>query len=280
MAMGAEPGKHMPVKTAIQAIRTAVFYFVFIGQTCILAILAGTAGIIAGRTPFGWAIARYWCWSNVRILKFLTGMRTHVEGQENIPEGGCIIASKHQSDWDIFATFPHTGRPAFIAKKELMRIPFFGWAARSLDCIEIDRQKGAKAIPAMIEQAKDAIDRGCRIVIYPEGTRKAPLAPPEYRQGIVRLYVELNVPVVPVALDSGFYWGRNSLVIWPGLAKARFLPAIEPGLAPDIFLERLKQAIETQSDALAREALERGLDRPVDKRLADRIQDLKARQNH
>ncbi len=270
----------MPFKTAIQAIRSAVFYVVFIGQTCILAILAGTSGIIAGRTSFGWAIARYWCWSNVRILRLLTGVGTHVEGQENIPEGGCIIASKHQSDWDIFATFPHTGRPAFIAKKELMRIPFFGWAARSLDCIEIDRQKGGRAIPAMIEQAKDAIARGCRIVIYPEGTRKAPLAPPDYKQGIVRLYTELNVPVVPVALDSGFYWGRNSLIIWPGLARARFLSPIQPGLAADVFLRTLEQAIEVESDALALDAIKRGLNRPVDSKLAERIQALKARQNH
>ncbi len=270
----------MPFKTAIQAIRTAIFYVVFIGQTTILAILAGTVGILAGRTPFGWAIARYWCWSNVRILRFLTGMRTHVEGAENIPPGGCIIASKHQSDWDIFAVFPHTGRPAYIAKKELMRIPFFGWAARSLDCIEIDRQKGAQAIPEMIAQARAAIARGCRIVIYPEGTRRAPLAEPDYRQGIVRLYSALDVPVVPVALDSGLYWGRNSPIIWPGLAKARFLPAIEPGLAPDVFIERLKAIIEAESDRLALDALKRGLARPIDPRLAERIDHLHRRQNH
>ncbi len=267
----------MPFKTAIQAIRTAIFYVVFIGQTIILAIVAGTVGIIAGRTPFGFAIAAYWCWSNVRFLHILTGMGTRVEGGENIPPGGCIIASKHQSDWDIFATFPHVGRPAFIAKKELMRIPFFGWAAHSLDCIEIDRQRGAQAIPAMIAQARAAIDRGCGIVIYPEGTRKAPLAPPDYRQGIVRLYTELNVPVVPVALDSGFYWGRNSLIIWPGTARARFLPAIEPGLPPDVFLERLRRTIEAASDELALEALAKGLDRPIDARLAERIEQLHGR---
>ncbi|WIY52649.1 lysophospholipid acyltransferase family protein [Devosia sp. YIM 151766] len=269
----------MAIKSVIQAVRTAIFYVVFIGQTAILAILAGISGLLFGRTPFGWAIARYWCWSNPLILRFLTGVGTQVEGAEHIPPGGCIIASKHQSDWDIFATFPHTGRPAFIAKKELMRIPFFGWAARSLDCIEIDRQRGAQAIPEMIRQAREAIERGCRIVIYPEGTRRAALAPPDYRQGIVRLYSTLNVPVVPVALNSGLYWGRNSPIIWPGMAKARFLPAIEPGLAPEIFLEKLKQTIEAESDRLALEALDQGLDRPVDAKLAARIDQLHERQN-
>jgi len=270
----------MPFKTAIQAIRTAIFYVVFIGQTTILAIMAGTVGVIAGRTPFGWAIAKYWCRSNIAFLHVLTGMKTHVEGMENIPPGGCIIASKHQSDWDIFAIFPHTGRPAYVAKKELMRIPFFGWAARSLDCIEVDRQRGGEAIPGMIRQAREAIDKGCRIVIYPEGTRKAPLAPPDYRQGIVRLYKELNVPVVPVALDSGLYWGRNSPIIWPGLAKARFLPAIQPGLPADVFFAELKQTLETESDRLALDAVNKGLDRPIDARLAGQIEELRSRQNH
>ncbi len=270
----------MPIKTAIQAIRTTIFYIVFIGQTIILAMVAGIVGIIAGRTPFGFAIARYWCASNVFFLRVIAGMGTQVEGAENILPGGCIIASKHQSDWDIFAIFPHTGRPAYMAKKELMRIPFFGWAARSLDCIEVDRKKGGQAIPEMIRQAQAAIARDCRIVIYPEGTRRAPLSPPEYRQGIVRLYTALNVPVVPVALNSGLYWGRNSLIIWPGKARARFLPAIEPGLSPDVFLERLKEVIETQSDALALNALDGGLDRPVDTRLQERIDHLHARQKH
>ena len=261
----------MAIRAAIQAIRTAVFYLVFIGQTIILAIIAGSIGIIFGRTRFGWAIARYWCWSNVVFLRLLTGMGTQVEGDENIPPGGCIIASKHQSDWDIFAIFPHTGRPAYIAKKELMRIPFFGWAAHSLDCIEIDRQKGAQAIPEMIGQARAAIDRGCRIVIYPEGTRKASLAPPEYRQGIVRMYTELNVPVVPVALNSGLFWGRNSLVIWPGTARAKFLPPIEPGLVAKNFMARLTQAIEPESTRLTLEALDQGIGRPPDARLRERL---------
>jgi len=270
----------MSIKAAIQSIRTALFYLVFIGQTAILAIVVGTIGLIAGRTRLTWALARYWCWSNLGFLRLIPGLGTEVEGTENIPPGGCIIAAKHQSDWDVFAIFPHTGRPAYIVKRELMRIPFFGWAARSLDCIEIDRQKGAEAIPEMMRQARSALDRGCRIVIFPEGTRRAPLAPPEYRQGIVRMYAELNVPVVPVALNSGLFWGRNSLVIWPGTARARFLAPIAPGLSPETFAERLRDAIEAESDRLAVEAMEQGLSRPLDATLAQRIAALRSRTNH
>ncbi len=255
----------------LQALRTALFYLVFIGQTAIIAIIIGIIGLIAGRTRFTWALARYWCWSNVQLLRFITGLKTEITGAENIPPGGCIIASKHQSDWDVFAIFPHTGRPAYIVKQELMNIPFFGWAARSLDCIAVDRKKGAEAIPAMMRAAHAAIDKGCRIVIFPEGTRKAPLSPPEYRQGIVRLYAELNVPVVPVALNSGLFWGRNSLIIWPGRGQAEILPAIEAGLPPDVFAERLRDAIEPRSDALALAAIDKGIARPVDPALAERI---------
>lgn len=255
----------------VQAVRTALFYLLFISQTAVVAITIGTIALITGRTRVSWAMAVYWCRSNLAFLRIITGVKTKVSGEENIPPGGCIIAAKHQSDWDVFSIFPHSGRPAYIVKKELMRIPFFGWAARSLDCIEVDRKKGAEAIPLMMEQAHAAIARGCRIVIFPEGTRKAPLAPPDYRQGIVRLYMELNVPVVPVGLNSGLFWGRNSLVIWPGTAEARFLPPIEAGLAPDVFLDRLKKAIESESDALILKAEDQGLARPVDSELRRRL---------
>lgn len=258
-----------------QAVRTAVFYFVFIGQTALVAFTLGIIALISGRTALSWSMAKYWCRSNLAFLRVLTGVKTSMTGMENIPEGGCIIASKHQSDWDVFAIFPHTGRPAYIVKKELMRIPFFGWAARSLDCIEVDRKRGAEAIPLMMAQAHAAVERGCRIVIFPEGTRKAPLAPADYRQGIVRLYMELKVPVVPVALNSGLFWGRNSLMIWPGTAQGRFLPPIEPGLAPDIFLDRLKTAIETDSNALILQAVDDGLVRPIEPDLQNKIDALR-----
>ena len=260
----------------IQAVRTALFYLLFIGQTVLVAITIGTIALVTGgRTTASWEIAKYWCRSNLGFLRWIAGVKTKVTGQENIPEGGCIIAAKHQSDWDVFAIFPHSGRPAYIVKKELMRIPFFGWAARSLDCIEVDRKKGAEAIPSMMRQAHAAIARGCRIVIFPEGTRRAPLAPADYRQGIARLYAELKVPVVPVALNSGLFWGRNSLVIWPGTAEAKFLPAIEAGLPPDVFMARLKKAIETDSDVLILKASESGLSRPLSPELRQRLDDLK-----
>src|SRR5690606_2847405 len=143
------------------------------------------------------------------LLRWIIGLRTEVTGVENIPPGPCILAAKHMSDWDIFAILPHTGRPAFIAKKELMDIPFFGWAARAFDTIRIHRKLGRDAVPAMLEYARGALAIGCRIVTCPQGTRWAPLAPFDYRYGIVRKYEALDAPVVPVALDSGLYGPRR-----------------------------------------------------------------------
>lgn len=242
-----------------------MFYVLFIGQTVLVALSMGTIALLTGgrRTQLSWGIARYWCWSNLKLMRFLTGIHTEVLGAENIPPGGCIIASKHQSDWDVFAIFPHTGRPAYIVKNELMRIPFFGSAASSMDCIAVDRSKGAEAIPLMLRKVREKLALGCRIVIFPEGTRKQPLAPAQYRAGITRMYRELNVPVVPVALNSGLFWGRNSLILWPGIARARILPAIPPGLDPAQFQARLVSAIETESDALILRAARDGLTRPI-----------------
>lgn len=249
---------------AIQAVRTALFYALYIGQTALLAIMVGIIGLIwRRRTAVGWALAQYWGRSNLFLARWVVGIRSEVTGGDLIPPGPAIIAAKHQSDWDIFAILPHTGRPAFIAKRELIDIPFFGWAARSIDSISIDRRLGALAIPRMMEEARAALARGCRIIIFPEGTRKAPLADPDYRQGIVRMYTELGVPVIPVALDSGLYWGRNSLMLWPGTARARVLAPIAPGLDGETFMARLKGAIEAESTRLIAEAVDDGLARPL-----------------
>jgi 1-acyl-sn-glycerol-3-phosphate acyltransferase len=261
----------------LQAIRSGLFYLLFLGQTVILAVIVGGhAALVRRRTAFGWAVAQYWGRANLFLLRWLTSIRSDVDGAENIPEGPCILASKHMSDWDIFAILPHSKRPAFVAKKELMDIPFFGWAARTFDTIRIDRSLGGEAIPLMLEDARQALSRGCRIIIFPEGTRKAPLATPDYRYGIVKMYAALDVPVVPVALNSGLFWGRKSLVLWPGTARARFLPAIPPGLPPAEFQARLITETETATNALILEAYEAGLSRPITPEFRQKLEALKA----
>ena len=265
--------------TALQGVRTIVFYTLFMAQTVVLAIIVGLVAIVwRRRTAFSWALAWYWRNSTVAMLRWIVGIGTAVTGQENLPTGAFMIAGKHQSDWDIFALLPATDtKPAFIAKRELIDIPFFGWAARSIDTISVDRRLGAGAIPKMLADAKAALERGCRIVIYPEGTRKAPLAEPDYRQGVARLYA-LGFPIVPVAVNSGLYWGRNTAVMWPGTARAKFLPPMPPGLSDEAFRAQLQAVIEAETTQLIAEAVAGGLARPVTPeftaRLAERLQGI------
>ena len=262
----------------VQTIRSLIFYALFLGQTTILAIVLGTVTLFKkGWFPFGAMIAKFWANSIIFLMRWVVGIRTIVTGMENIPEGGCIIAAKHQSDWDIFALVPVSGRPAFITKKELMDIPFFGWSARSMDAISIDRKKGSEAMPAMIEEAKEAVARGCRIIIFPEGTRRQPFAEPAYRYGIAKLYAQLNVPVVPVALNSGLFWSRNAKTLWPGIARAKILPPIPAGLTSSDMHARMVEVIESETDKLLIESVEEGLSRPLTPRLREGIAALKAR---
>lgn len=261
----------------VQAIRSLVFYFVFFVQT---AILATVMGLMSKLTPnfksAGWGIAQYWTHSNLFFLRWIVGIRTEVSGAENVPEGGAIIGAKHQSDWDIYAILPHVGHPAFIAKKELLDIPLFGWSARWMDTISVDRKKGKDALPIMMDEARVALDRGRRVIIFPEGTRRAPLEDPAYRGGIARIYLALNVPVVPVALTSGLYWGRNSLVLWPGTARAKFLEPIMPGLTGEEFLKTLIERIEPETNRMILEDARKGLARPISPRLRERLNALEA----
>jgi len=265
----------------IQALRTVLFYIVYMTQTVLLALVVGTIAIIARRrTALSWAIATYWRNANIALLRYIVGIKSEVEGAENIPAGPLIFASKHQSNWDVYAILPYCDeKPAFIAKRELMDIPFFGWAARSIDTISVDRRLGVEAIPRMLADARAAVAKGCRIIIFPEGTRKAPLAPPDYRQGIARLYEALGVPVVPVALNSGLYWGRHA-VMWPGTARARFLPAIPPGLSGAEFAARLERAIEAETTTLIGEAVDAGISRPLDASFRARLAERRAGGGH
>lgn len=201
-----------------------------------------------------WTIVKNMARSSLWILKVVAGTDSTVEGQENLPKGGCIVASKHQSFWEIIALLPQLESPTFILKKELMSIPVFGQYAKRMKMIPIDRSKRGGAIPAMLEEAKRAVGQGRQIVIFPEGTRVAPGAAPDYRQGVYRLYEALDLPVVPVALNSGLYWPRKDVRRWPGTIRAELLPPLQPGLSRTDFLAHLREAIETRSKALLDEA--------------------------
>ncbi len=188
------------------------------------------------------------------MSKYISGLDYEIRGREHMVEGPFIIASKHQSAWETAFFYAVFKRPSYILKKELLRIPLWGWYLWRMKMIYIDRAAGMSTMKDMIRQSKEAIADNRPIIIFPEGTRMKPGAPAHYHPGVVALYSQLKVPVIPVALNSGSYWGKNSFIKYPGTIVVEFFPPIPPGLSKDEFLTRLQDTIETASAKLLVEA--------------------------
>lgn len=196
-----------------------------------------------------------WARLNRAAMTAIAGVRVEVRGLEHLPTGGVIVASKHQSTFETVALLDFFADPTFVLKKELTRIPLFGFYTRVADQIAVDRTAGRAALKEMTGLARTAVAKGRQIIIYPEGTRRAAGAPPAYKHGVAHLYRELGVPMVPVALNAGLFWGRHQFLRRPGILIVEFLPPIPPGLGVDVAFEAMVEAIESGSDRLIEEAL-------------------------
>lgn len=198
-----------------------------------------------------WADGLHW------LLRWVCDLDHSVRGRENLPAGPCIVASKHQSAWDTIALPVIFPDPCFVLKRELLRIPLFGLYLRRAGVVAVDRSGGAKALRRMVAEARVYAAQDRKIVIYPEGTRTAPGRRAAYHPGVAALYQQLGLPVVPVALDSGLYWPRRSILRRPGRIQVVIRPPIPPGLPRREFMARLEREIEEPSEALIAEARRR-----------------------
>lgn len=179
------------------------------------------------------------------IPRITCGIKYKVRGRHNLPkEGGYIVASKHQSQYETVAFHRILPRASYVLKRELTWIPFIGWHFWSTYCIAIDRGSGAKAMKKMITAAKRLMDMKHELVIFPEGTRTRPGDKPQYHSGIAFLYDQLKVPVVPVAINSGKFWGKKEFLKRPGTIIIDILPPIAPGKEKRAFLTELENTIE------------------------------------
>ncbi len=232
--------------------RSILFNLLFYVTTALFVLLGSP--LLFG--PRHWAMAalavhaRFEVW----LLKVVIGLKLEVRGREKLPKGACLVACKHQSAWETFALIPLFRDPALLMKRELFWIPFHGWFSHKFEMIPVDRDKGPSALRAMLRETKKRVEDGREIIIFPEGTRRAPGAPPDYKTGVVLLYEALRVPCVPVALNSGLFWPRRSMMRRPGTVIVEFLDPIPPGLTKAEFMRRLTMAIETASDRLLAEA--------------------------
>ncbi|MFG1213918.1 lysophospholipid acyltransferase family protein [Xanthobacter flavus] len=197
----------------------------------------------------------WWVATTMFMLRVIVGTRAEFRGIENIPEGPLLIASKHQSAWETLALLPLFSDPAFILKRELMSIPVFGWFAARARMIPVDRKGGSAALKAMTRRAQADMAEGRQILIFPEGTRRPAGAPPDYKFGVAHLYSSLGVPCLPIALNSGLYWPRRSILKRRGTILVEILPPIPPGLPRQKIMARLEADIEAASDRLLAEGL-------------------------
>jgi len=231
----------------------AFLFNVLFYVTTVLFLGLGSPLLLGPRSWAMWALALH-ARTELWLLKTIVGTGLEVRGKEKLPKGACLVASKHQSAWETFALIPLFRDPAYLMKRELFWIPFHGWFSYKFKMIPVDRDKGPAALRRMLAEAKTRAAAGREIIIFPEGTRRAPGAPPDYKTGVFLLYEALGIPCVPVALNSGLFWPRRSLKRYPGTIIVEFLDPIPPGLSKREFLPRLQATIETASNRLIAEA--------------------------
>lgn len=258
------------------AIRSALYNFVFYFTTFVYMVVF-TPLYFLGPRKTAWNIVRFWSKSNLWFMKLICGTHHSVSGFENLPEGGYIIAPKHQSAWDTFAFLPWWPDPTYILKRELMWIPLFGWYISRMNMIPIDRGSRDVAVKSINVGVKKSIADGRQIVIYPEGTRRPAGAEPAYKSGIYHIYANSNVPVVPVAHVAGVFWPRRKFLRYPGHIKTEILEPIPAGLSKKDFMDQLIGKTEEACDRLLLEIADGENPPPFRPDAVKRIATLRAR---
>ena len=233
-------------------LRSLLFNVLFFGYTAMTALWL-TPRLLARDADIKPQVKR-WAGGVMWLLDHVAGITYALRGVEHIPEGGALIAAKHQSAWDTMMFHLFVSRSIYVTKQEVTRIPLYGAVARGIGSISIDRRGGAKALKGLIRDCRAALERGHQVIIFPEGTRVAPGARLPYQPGVAAIYKQTGFPVVPVALNSGLFWARRSFIKQPGCIIVEFLPAIQPGLDRKEFLSQLERRIEDATAGLIAEA--------------------------
>ena len=227
---------------------------IFVGQMYLVMAVMGLAfapwALIDRRGAF--AGVRTYCRYVRLTARLMLGLRSEIRGA--VPAGEVLIASKHQSFFDIILICSVLPRPKFIMKAELARAPVLGWFALRMGCVPVDRGRRGAAIQQMLRDVQDGRSDPGQLIIYPQGTRVAPEAVLPYKIGTGALYAQLGQPCIPAATNVGLFWPRTGLWRKPGLAVVEFLPPMVPGKSVDAFMAELETVVETASLRLMAEA--------------------------
>ncbi|MBP0446352.1 1-acyl-sn-glycerol-3-phosphate acyltransferase [Roseomonas sp. SSH11] len=233
----------------MNAIRSALFNLLFFSATA-LTVLFGLP-LLAFPPAVMHRYLRGWAWAMLWLLRVICGIRLRVTGKEHLPVNGpALIAAQHQSAFDTVVWHALLPRPAYVMKAELMRIPGWGAMARHVHSIPVDREGGSAALKRLVRAARDAAAAGYQVVIFPEGTRSAPGEVAPWQPGFAAMAATTGLPVVPVATDSGRFWGKRAFTKRPGTLTVAVLPPIPPGLPRTELTTRAEAAVAAASAAL------------------------------
>ena len=208
----------------LATLRSLIFYFGLAPPTVVFCLI----GIAILPLPRTWRYAVITRWSRLAIawLRLACGLDFRVAGREHIPPGPGIILSKHQSAWETIALQLIFPRQCQVVKRELLRVPFFGWGLASLNPIAIDRQAGTRALRTVLARGAERLRDGWWVVLFPEGTRTRPGHKGRYTQTGAALALETGCPLVPVAHNAGVFWARNAITKYPGAIDVVIGPPI------------------------------------------------------
>lgn len=235
-------------------LRSALFNVFFFVSTFLLVWPGALVGLIAPERVLGFASA--WARLELAALRTICGIRFEVTGREHLPrEGPALIAPRHQSAFDTLVWITLLPRCCYVLKRELLSIPLFGGMLRTSGMIAVDREAGGSAIRALVRGAERAIQTGRQIVIFPEGTRGDPGSPLPLQPGVAALASRTNLPVIPVATDSGLFWGRRAFRKRPGTIHIAVRAPIPPDTPRRELMQRLEAALRYEAE---------GAQRPVD----------------
>jgi len=229
-------------------VRSLLFVALFYVWSAIIALgmiplfLGRSRWVMRGLTLYGYGISL--------LLRLACDIRVELRGREHMPTGAAVIACKHQCMFDIFGQFQWLPYSSFVMKKELVKVPFLGWYALKGGMIVVNREGQSAALKKLVRDAKARLKDDRQVVIFPEGTRGTPGVKGEYKPGIAALYRELDLPVYPVATNSGAHWPAHGFLRKPGTIVFEYLEPIPPGLKRAEFMRTLEERIETASDRL------------------------------
>jgi len=237
----------------IRSLLTNFFFFLIMMIGCIITLFVG---------PFSRRGTIY-LWDKMmmplvfRFVRFFAGLKLEFRGLENISKTPALYACKHESALETYAFTQPVPTCTYVLKKELVYMPFFGWTQYFYGMVPVDRKGGAKAMKNMLKGVSKIVGEGRPVVVFPEGTRCKPGTTKGYKSGFLFLAENLKLKVVPVAVNTGLFWAKNSFLRYKGTAVIEFLPAMSVSKNEDKkdFMARLEKVIEDKCAELNKEAV-------------------------